>query len=71
MTQAQNDDSNAHSANDQACDMVTLPAVDVINMIQAIRNYQLQIKQLQSSSPWLDETIERVKNTTGRVLGDQ
>ena len=47
-------------------DITILPAIDVMNMIQTIRNYQQQLARIQTNSAWVEQTIERVKNATGR-----
>ena len=46
----------------------TLPATDVMAMIQTIRNYQQQLARIQTNPVWVDQTIERVKNATGRYF---
>ncbi|MCW4629637.1 MULTISPECIES: hypothetical protein [Marinomonas] len=39
-------------------------------MIQIIRNYQQQLARIQTNPAWVDQTIERVKNATGRHFGE-
>jgi hypothetical protein len=51
-------------------DITILPAIDVMNMIQTIRNYQQQLARIQTNPAWVDQTIERVKNATGRHFGE-
>lgn len=51
-------------------DIAILPAIDVMNMIQTIRNYQQQLARIQTNPAWVDQTIERVKNATGRHFGE-
>jgi hypothetical protein len=50
--------------------IVVVPAADIMNMVQTIRGYQQQIAQLQTNPAWVDQTIERVKNATGRHFGE-
>jgi hypothetical protein len=49
--------------------IAVVPAADIIAMIQTIRNYQ-QLARIQTNSSWVDQTIERVKNATGRHFGE-
>ena len=51
-------------------DITILRAIDVMNMVQTIRCYQQQIAQLQTNPAWVDQTIERIKNATGRHFGE-
>jgi hypothetical protein len=39
-------------------------------MVETIRKYQIAVDQLQTNPLRIDETIERVKNTTGRHFGE-
>jgi hypothetical protein len=50
--------------------IVVLPAADIMNMVHTIRGYQQQIAKLQTNPAWVDQTIERVKNATGRHFGE-
>jgi hypothetical protein len=50
--------------------IVVLPAADIMNMVHTIRGYQQQIAKLQTNPLWVDQTIERVKNATGRHFGE-
>tara|TARA_R110000744_G_scaffold52291_1_gene112087 strand:- start:1425 stop:2000 length:576 start_codon:yes stop_codon:yes gene_type:complete len=50
--------------------IVVVPAADIMNMVHTIRGYQQQIAQLQTNPAWVDQTIERVKNATGRHFGE-
>ncbi|WP_339718664.1 KilA-N domain-containing protein [Marinomonas primoryensis] len=50
--------------------IVVVPAADIMNMVHTIRGYQQQIAQLQTNPLWVDQTIERVKNATGRHFGE-
>ena len=50
--------------------VVVVPYIDIMGMIQTIRLYQIPVAQLQNTPAWVDETIERVKNATGRHFGD-
>jgi hypothetical protein len=50
--------------------IAVVPAADIMNMIQTIRNYQQQVARLQTNPLWVEETIERVKNATGRHFGE-
>jgi hypothetical protein len=50
--------------------IVVVPAADIMNMVETIRKYQIAVDQLQTNPLWIDETIERVKNATGRHFGE-
>jgi hypothetical protein len=50
--------------------IVVLPASEIMNLVHTIRGYQTQIAQLQTNPLWVDQTSERVKNTTGRHFGE-
>jgi hypothetical protein len=50
--------------------IVVVPAADIMNMVHTIRGYQQQIAKLQTNPLWVDQTIERVKNATGRHFGE-
>jgi hypothetical protein len=50
--------------------IVVLPVADIMNLVHTIRGYQTQIAQLQINPLWVDQTIERVKNATGRHFGE-
>ena len=50
--------------------IVAVPAADFMNMVHTIRGYQQQIAQLQTNPAWVDQSIERVKNATGRHFGE-
>ncbi|WCN15471.1 KilA-N domain-containing protein [Marinomonas mediterranea] len=50
-------------------DTVVVPAVELVNMIQAVRMYQMQIAQLKTPD-WVNETIETLKHSTGRTFAD-
>ncbi|WCN09104.1 hypothetical protein [Marinomonas mediterranea] len=50
-------------------DSVVLPAIEVCNMVQAIRMYQHQIAQLKTPD-WVNGSIERVKDCAGRHFCD-
>lgn len=50
--------------------IVVVPAADIMNMVETIRKYQIAVDQLQTNPLWIDETIERIKNTTGRHFGE-
>jgi hypothetical protein len=50
--------------------IVVVPAADIMNMVETIRKYQIAVDQLQTNPLRIDETIERVKNTTGRHFGE-
>ncbi len=50
--------------------IVVVPAADIMAMIQTIRNYQQQLARIQTNPAWVDQTIERVKNATGRHFGE-
>jgi hypothetical protein len=50
--------------------IVVVPAADIMNMVHTIRGYQTQIAKLQTNPLWVDQTIERVKNATGRHFGE-
>jgi hypothetical protein len=50
--------------------IVVVPAADIMNMVETIRKYQIAVDQLQTNPLRIDETIERVKNATGRHFGE-
>jgi hypothetical protein len=50
--------------------IVVVPAADIMNMVETIRKYQIAVDQLQTNPLRIDETIERVKNTTGLHFGE-
>ncbi|WP_417526911.1 KilA-N domain-containing protein [Marinomonas shanghaiensis] len=50
--------------------IAVVSATDIMNMIQTIRNYQQQLARIQTNPAWVDQTIERVKNATGRHFGE-
>jgi hypothetical protein len=50
--------------------IVVVPASEIMNMVHTIRGYQQQIAKLQTNPAWVDQTIERVKNATGRHFGE-
>ncbi|WP_421851848.1 hypothetical protein [Marinomonas sp.] len=50
--------------------IVVVLAIDIMKMIQTIRNYQQQNARLQTNSAWVDQTIERVKNAKCRDFGE-
>lgn len=50
--------------------IVVVPASEIMNLVHTIRGYQTQIAQLQTNPLWVDQTIERVKNATGRHFGE-
>jgi hypothetical protein len=50
--------------------IVVVPAADIMNMVHTIRNYQQQLARIQTHPAWVDQTIERVKNATGRHFGE-
>jgi histidyl-tRNA synthetase len=50
--------------------IVVLPAADIMNMVLTIRGYHQQIANLQTTPAWVDQSIERVKNATGRHFGE-
>ncbi|WP_245926946.1 hypothetical protein [Marinomonas alcarazii] len=50
--------------------IAVVPATDITAMSQTIRNYQQQVARIQTNSAWVDQTIERVKNATGRHFGE-
>jgi hypothetical protein len=50
--------------------IAVVSATDIMAMIQTIRNYQQQLARLQTNPAWVDQTIERVKNATGRHFGE-
>jgi phage anti-repressor protein len=47
-------------------DVVIIPTIDVINMVQTIRGYQQVAEIMQRNPAWVNETIDRVKTMTGR-----
>ncbi|MBJ7536976.1 KilA-N domain-containing protein [Marinomonas transparens] len=47
-------------------DVVILPTIDVMKMVQTIRGYQQAADLLKQNPTWIHDTIERVKTTTGR-----
>lgn len=59
--------------NDDVAKSLSIAVVpaDIMNMIQAIRNYQQQLARIQTNPAWVDQTNERVKNATGRHFGEQ
>ncbi|MGO2513582.1 KilA-N domain-containing protein [Marinomonas polaris] len=50
--------------------IAVVSATDIMAMIQTIRNYQQQLARIQTNPAWVDQTIERVKNATGRHFGE-
>lgn len=50
--------------------IAVVSATDIMAMIQTIRNYQQQLAKIQTNPAWVDQTIERVKNATGRHFGE-
>lgn len=50
--------------------IAVVSATDIMAMIQTIRNYQEQLARIQTNPAWVDQTIERVKNATGRHFGE-
>ncbi len=50
--------------------IAVVSATDIMSMIQTIRNYQQQLARIQTNPAWVDQTIERVKNATGRHFGE-
>lgn len=50
--------------------IAVVSAGDIMSMIQTIRNYQQQLAIIQTNPAWVDQTIKRVKNTTGRHFGE-
>jgi hypothetical protein len=50
--------------------IVVVPASEIMSMVHTIRGYQQQIAKLQTNPAWVDQTIERVKNATGRHFGE-
>ncbi|WP_254682364.1 hypothetical protein [Marinomonas sp. FW-1] len=50
--------------------IAVVPATDITAMSQTIRNYQQQLAKIQTNSAWFDQTIERIKNATGRHFGE-
>ncbi|MEP7731422.1 KilA-N domain-containing protein [Marinomonas primoryensis] len=50
--------------------IAVVSAGDIMSMIQTIRNYQQQLARIQTNPAWVDQTIERVKNATGRHFGE-
>ena len=52
-------------------DPVVVPGIDIVHLIQAIRNYQHKLSALTVTPDWENETIERVKGLTGRHFLDQ
>ncbi len=50
--------------------IAVVSATDIMAMIQTIRNYQQQLARIQTNPAWVDQTIERIKNATGRHFGE-
>ena len=50
--------------------ITVVSATDIMAMIQTIRNYQQQLARIQTNPAWVDQTIESVKNATGRHFGE-
>ena len=50
--------------------IAVVSATDIMAMIQTIRHYQQQLARIQTNPAWVDQTIERVKNATGRHFGE-
>ncbi|WP_438463449.1 hypothetical protein [Marinomonas sp. PE14-40] len=50
-------------------DTLVIPAIEMINMVRAVRMYQNQIARLQSSN-WVNDQIETIKTYTSRNFCD-
>ena len=50
-------------------DTLVIPAIEMINMVRAVRMYQDQIARLQSPN-WVNDQIETIKTYTSRTLCD-
>ncbi|RBO82670.1 hypothetical protein DFP76_105141 [Marinomonas aquiplantarum] len=50
--------------------IAVVSATDIMDMVQTIRNYQQQLAKIQTNPAWVDQTIERIKNATGRHFGE-
>ncbi len=50
--------------------IAVVSATDIMDMVQTIRHYQQQLARIQTNPAWVDQTIERVKNATGRHFGE-
>lgn len=50
-------------------DVVVVPAIELIDMIQAIRMYQQQIAQLKTPE-WVNDNLDRLKEYTDRHFAD-
>ncbi|WP_417527756.1 hypothetical protein [Marinomonas shanghaiensis] len=50
--------------------IAVVPAADIMNMVQAVRGYQQQIARLKTNPAWVNQTIERVRNTISRHCGE-
>ncbi|RBO82608.1 KilA-N domain-containing protein [Marinomonas aquiplantarum] len=49
--------------------IAVVSATDIMDMVQTIRNYQ-QLAKIQTNPAWVDQTIERIKNATGKHFGE-